>query len=730
MIETKIGICKICPANCPLEVTIEDGRATKVAGDRQSPIYGGYTCPKGRALPEAHYDPKRLLHSQKRRPDGTYEEIPTAQAIEEIADRLKAIIARDGVEAVAVYPGNGGVANPLNPLMGAMFTMSLGNYPDKFFSVQTIDQPGKVVAQALHGRWDAGPNPFHSAETWMLVGANPVISKMGLPINPGQTIKQAVKNGMKLIVVDPRKTESSAHAFLNLQPQPGQDPTLLAGMLHIILNEGLYDVGFVSDSTRGLEALKRHVAVFTPAHVAEVAGVPEADLLLAARTFASAKSGCVVTGTGPHFALHGTLVEYLALCINTICGRWQRAGETNGHPHVLLPEVETRAQAKAPYKPWDDSKRNRLDTLPVTIMGGATGTLADEILTPGKGQVRALICSGSNPMVSLPDQVRTEKALKSLELLVSLDVEMSNTARLADYIIPDKMVLETPAVTQFTESMKYYGTWTQGYEVPYGMYAPALVDPPEGSDVIEIWQFYYELCRLMGLQLAYYVNSAGYGQHWDKPPVAVPLPTDKRPTTEEMFEIMCTGSRVPLSEVKQHIHGKLFDELDNIILPRDPANDGWLELADEFMMKELEQVGEKRGDTAQPDVDYPILMTPRRMNEVLNSIGRTNPKLGGKHPFNPAYLSPEDLTRYGVQTGDLIRIRSRHGEVVGVATAEPGLRPGTLSMAHCFGNNPAEQADPRGQGASSSRLLSADADFDPLFGQPKMGAVPVSISAA
>lgn len=730
MAETKISMCKICPAYCPIEVTIENGRAVKVVGDRLSPLYKGYTCPKGRALPESHNHPERLLHSQKRQPDGSYKAIPTRQAIDEISDKLKAIIAEHGPEAVALFPGNGNVNNPANITVEVAFLQALGTGLDRFFSTQTIDQPGKVIAQALHGKWIAGPHPFHQSDTWILVGANPVISKMGLGQNPGQIIKESVNNGMKLIVIDPRDTESAKKACLHLQPQPGQDPTLLAGFLHIILNEELYDKAFVDTHAKGLEALKTAVQPFTPDYVAEVSGVPADKIREAMAIFTAAKRGSLVTGTGPHFALHGTLVEYLALCINTLCGRWVREGERNGHPHVLLPDYQPKAQPMAPYKPWDETRPGRLYNLPATIMGGATGTLADEILTPGKGQVKALFCAGSNPMVSLPDQNRTAKAFESLELLVSLDVEMSNTARMAHYVIPDYLGLETPAVSQFLEASKYYGLWTQGLEWPYAMYSPAAISPPEGSDVIQTWEFFYEVVKNLGLPLTFHGNAAGTGEHWDKYPHATELDMDNKPSIEDLCEAMCAGSRVPLEEVKKHPHGKIYDDLDHTVQPRDPDCDAYFELADSTMMAELGVVYKNRGDLPQPDAQYPLLMTPRRTNEVLNSIGRTNPKLGGKKPYNPAFLNPADLEKFGVQSGDKVRIRSRFGEVVGIVAAEEKLRPGTLSLSHCFGGNPNETEDPLQVGACSSRLLGAGPeDIDPIFGQPRMGAIPVSISA-
>ncbi len=725
--ETRIGICKVCWACCPIEVTVENGRATKVIGDRQSPIYGGYTCPKGRAMPEGHYAESRILHPQKRMPDGSYVSIPMEQALDEIAARLRAISDEHGVESIAVYPGNGNLSNPINPVIGAMFIMALGTFPWRFFSVQTIDQAGKVIAQALHGRWMAGPQPFATAQSWIMVGTNPVISKQGMSVNPGQTVKQAVKDGMKLIVIDPRETESAAHAFLHIRPRPGQDSTILAGLLRVILTEGLYDHAFVADNAVGLDVLKAAVAPFTPDHVADVADISAKELVLAARTFAAAESGCVVTATGAHFPLHGTLAEYLALCLNTICGRWVRGGEQHSQPHVLLPDVAIRAQPYAPYTPWDYSEVSRINGLPKTVVGAPTGTLPDEILTPGKGRVRALICSGSNPAVSLPDQNRTGRALEALDLLVAIDVEMSNTARMADYVIPDRMSMETPGCTQFTESMKYYGIWTGGFELPYAMYSPAIVDPPMGSDTIESWQFFYELAKRLGKQITYFGNGAGTGQHWDKAPVAFPLPLDRRPTTEEMFEAMCAGSRVPLAEVRQHIHGKLFDELDHTVLPRAEDCTAMLQVADPTMIAELAVVHEKRGDTANPSAEFPLLLIPRRANEMMNSIGRNNPKLAAKRRYNPAFVNPQDLARFGVATGDIVRIRSAHGIIEGVAEGDPRLRLGVLSMSHCFGTNPNEPDDAIGQGGCTSRLMDAQAAYDPIFGQPRMGAIPVSI---
>ena len=146
------------------------------------------------------------------------------------------------------------------------------------------------------------------------------------------------------------------------------------------------------------------------------------------------------------------------------------------------------------------------------------------------------------------------------------------------------------------------------------------------------------------------------------------------------------------------------------------------------MMQELDQILASRGDVPEPTNEFPLLLITRRDNDFYNSTGRHNPRLGGRRPYNPAFLHPEDLARFGVRGGDLVQVRSQHGNIQAVAAPDTRLRPGTLSMSHCFGPNPDEAPDPIHQGSCTSALMDANAEFDPLFGQPRMNAVPVSIT--
>jgi anaerobic selenocysteine-containing dehydrogenase len=376
----------------------------------------------------------------KRNADGDHRQIPSQIAIEEIAARLKSIIDQHGPRSVGIYQGTGQMAHPIGNYMGTALLKAIGS--PNFFSAATIDKPADLIAPALHGNWMAGGQSFSSADTWLIVGGNPVIAKSaGCPNNnPGMRLKEAVNRGMKLIVVDPRRTETAKRAHIHLQAKPGEDAAILAAFINIILREDLYDRAFVAANARGIKALKAAVADFTPEIVAARAGIEVADLLSAARTFGSAGRGGVQCATGPSFSMHSNLTFYLAMCLITLCGRWAREGEIALHPNVLLPTFVPKAQPYSPFPVFGDIKL-RVHGMRQNASGLPTSALADEILLEGEGQIKALICLGSNPVSAWPDQRKTEAALRSLDLLVSLDITMSATARLADYVVAPPLPL-------------------------------------------------------------------------------------------------------------------------------------------------------------------------------------------------------------------------------------------------------------------------------------------------
>ena len=284
--QTQPSICRFCHANCGILVELENGRPVRVQGDRDNPAYFGFTCAKGRSLPEQHAHADRLLHSQRREADGSYRPISAEAAMDEIAARISAIVAEHGPRSVAFYPGTYSGPHPASIPAGVGWMLGLGS--KMVFTSAAIDQPGKHVANAIHGRWLGGSHVFDESDVWMLVGNNPLISMSGgiPPSNPSKRLRDAKRRGQKLIVIDPRRCEVARFADVYLQPRAGEDPTILAAMLHVILREERYDAAFCEAHVTGFSELAEQVDDFTPEYAAERAGVSASEIERAARTFA------------------------------------------------------------------------------------------------------------------------------------------------------------------------------------------------------------------------------------------------------------------------------------------------------------------------------------------------------------------------------------------------------------------------------------------------------------
>ncbi len=275
-----------------------------------------------------------------------------------------------------------------------------------------------------------------------------------------------------------------------------------------------------------------------------------------------------------------------------------------------MPAFTAKAQPHPPYEGWGYGERLRVRGLTDAVCGMPTAALADEILLEGDGQVKALICVGGNPMAAWPDQRKTLRALESLDLLVTLDTEMSLTSRLADYVIAPMMQMETPAMTQGSELIKYYTSGT-GIPAAYAQYAPRLVDPPAGSDLTEEWQFFLGLAKRMELEL-WFVNffGGGGGRFMESPPVVVNFNADTEMTTEELFAQMCSTSRIPLDEVSQPPARQIFD-VDAVVEDRDPDCIAKLDVGNGYMLNELAETLAEDFRSARSDPEYPVAADTR-----------------------------------------------------------------------------------------------------------------------
>ena len=252
-VETKRTFCRFCHANCAMLADVENGRVTAVRGDPQDPVFGGYTCIKGRQLAEAHNSPERLLASQVRR-DGGFEAVASTAALDAIADRLRAIIAEHGPDAVAVFAGSYAFQNSAG--VGAAMAFAKGLGTRHFYTSVTLDQPAKVYTGMRYGQWMGGLQSFASADVSFFVGNNPIVSHYGPPgglppFSPSRRLRDALAGGLKLIVADPRASDVAKLAHIHLPVKPGEDPALLAGMLRVIISEDLYDRNFAGAHVDG-----------------------------------------------------------------------------------------------------------------------------------------------------------------------------------------------------------------------------------------------------------------------------------------------------------------------------------------------------------------------------------------------------------------------------------------------------------------------------------------------
>ncbi|MGI9621883.1 MAG: molybdopterin-containing oxidoreductase family protein, partial [Acidimicrobiales bacterium] len=563
--EMKRSFCRICHAACPIDVEMVDGRVIKIHGVEDDPLFEGYTCIKGRQLPDQIHHPDRLRHPLKRMDDGHYEPISSAQAMDEIASKMAEILRRDGGRAIATYTGTGGYQNAPSDPVARAFHKAIESI--SYYTSVTIDQPMKRTAVMRAGAWGAGPQNFTELDVLFAIGYNPMVSSFapfgGLQgTNPFTTLRRLKDRGLQVIVADPRRTELATQADLHLQLKPGEDPTLLAAIVNVILAEGLHDQEFCEQWVEPghLEALADAVSDFSIDYAAERCGVPAADIERAAHMFAQAGKAHVGTGTGPSMSPHPSLMEHLVITLNVITGRFLREGEQAESVSVLQPADPKRAQVLGPFDPLTGPS-SRFRSL--RGYGGEMpcSTLAEEITEPGTDQVKCLISNGGNPVAAWPDQARTLEAMDQLELLVVIDHRMTQTAQFADYIIPPRLSLERSDVPPFMDR------W---FRQPYACYTPAVVEP-EG-DLMNDWEVYWEVAERLDVEIKL-------------PGGAIPS-GGARPSDDEVLDLIYANSRVPFDTVRER-NGQVLPEIAPVVEPADPDSSGAFHIGLADHMSEL-----------------------------------------------------------------------------------------------------------------------------------------------
>jgi anaerobic selenocysteine-containing dehydrogenase len=710
-VATRKTFCRLCHAACPIEVDIDDSanRIVAVRGDRDDPLFEGYTCIKGRQMADQHHHPDRLRQVLRRTPDGRFEPVASQTGFDEVAAQIAAIVAEHGPRAVASYTGTGGFQNSTSVEVARAWHSGFDS--PSFYTSVTIDQPAKFTGNVRMGIWEAGFHNFRDADVVLALGYNPLVSSYGAVgglqgTNPFTVIRRAKDRGLKLIVVDPRRTELATFADIHLQIRPGEDPTLLAGLLNVVVTEGLHNAGFCESYTDGLAELATAVRPFTPEYVARRCELEETDVVAAARLFAAGPRGTAGTGTGPNMAPHPNLSEHLTLALNIVCGRVNRVGDELESPLFLAPKTPRRAQVIPPRAP-NVGTAHRVRGLKSHRGEMLTNSLADEILEPGEGQVRALIVSGGNPVVAWPDQQKTAQAMAELDLLIVMDHRFTATAEFADYIFPPRLALERADVPHIMDR------W---FAQPYSNYTPAVLDTDD--DTIAEWELFWEIASRNGTPIELRGGE---------------MPANQKPTDDDVLDLVYANSRMPLDEIRSS-RGVIHPEAAMVVEAADPTATGRFALSADGIVEELAEVAEEstgadRFSGFDPDA-YPFRLISRRLKARLNSLGGELPALAAKGTTNFAYMNPADLASIEAQSGDLVEITSPHASVVGVAESSDDLKRGVISMAHSWGGSGDSDEKVRDIGTPTNRLVSNSNGFEPITGMAVQSAIPVQVRRA
>jgi len=706
--QTKRTFCRLCHASCAMLVEVEDDRIKSVRGDPDDPIFHGYTCIKGRQLTDMHNLPSRMTTSKIRK-NGKFEDIATTDALAYAGAQMKEMVEKYGPHSIALYCGTNAFQN--SAVLGTSFALATAIGTRNYYTSVTVDQPAKVFTTARYGTWQGGANGFEESDVAMFVGNNPLVSHYSPGLStasPSRRLRDAQKKGLKLIVADPRVSDMGALADIHLPVKPGEDPALLAGMLHVIFAEKLFDQNFAAAHVDGVEELEAAVQAMTPDVAAERAGVDEDDLIRAARMFAKASKGKVVTGTGPEMAGNGTLTEYLVASLNILCARFNQEGEKVAFPAIFTPQTAKNAQV-APQTPMfgEGFEKSRIRGIGKLGREMPCNVLADEILTPGEGQIKCFISIGGNPEIAFPDQAKVRRALDEVDLFIQIDPWMSASAKRADIILAPSMCLEREDITNVMEAF---------CEQPYAHYTEAMVPAP--GDTMDEYEMLWWLGKHMGVTLEYPTG---------------PCSMDSCPEKEAVLDMVTDGCLVKPSTVRADAakadnvgSGVLYDDLHPVVGPAGTDGENRFNLAAGNMPMEVMRYTDNRPE----DSGFDFRLISRRSKHRYNSNGHTLPKLQEKMPTNPAHINPQDMADQGLKDGDIIEITSRSASIFAVTKSSAKVRRGVISLSHAFGDDDAGRDDVLTKGGSVNRLIVDDDYLDPITGQAIQSAIPVRIAGA
>jgi len=672
--------CRICEAACGMVAELDGGEVRRLVPDAAHPVSRGFACVKGPAMLDVHRDPARLDHPERRIGSG-WQRAGWRDALDDIGARLRRIRDRHGPDAVGVYIGNPTAFNAGLSVYAAGFLAALGTR--NFFNAGSLDCQNKfAVADEMFGHYVIQPIPdLDHTDFFLCLGSNPLVSQMSFVAMPRalERLKAIAARGGRVVFVNPRRTETAQAVGEQQFIRPDTDAFLVMGMLRVIFDEELADRAACA-ALAHVEELRAAARAFDLDDVAGATGIARDTIVELARSFARAPSANAYCSTGVNQGSSGSLAFLGVQALNAVTGNLDRAGG------ALVPLRAVRlaklARLLGRVRP---PRPSRIGNFPPVAESLPTGILADEILTPGDGQIRALIVIAGNPLLSAPSGTRLAEALRSLELCVSIDLYRNETGALAHWTLPATDWLEREDFPLVQSGMQ---------PEPYAQLSPPLLRPrAERRTEADIL---VELARAAGLRM---FATRGLTSLFARVPPKRILPWVSRavglpPSREPML--------VPPDE-------------PGAFLGAVPTRDGRVDVGPARVLADVPRAVERcKKEAHSPPA---LRLIGRRQRRSHNSWMNELPRLHKGDDGCRLAIHPADAARLGVTDGARVAVRSAAGRIEVEARLDDALMPGTVSMPHGWRVN--------------VNLLASDgpAALEPLSGMVRYNGIEVDVTA-
>ena len=693
--------CHLCEAICGLAIeteTLADGETQirSIKGDPQDGFSRGHICPKAVALQDIQNDPDRI-RQPLRRIGQQWQAIAWDEAFELVAERLSAIQAEHGQNAVAVYQGNPSVHNyglmtHSNYFLGLLKTRNR-------FSATSVDQlPHHLTSHLMYGHGLLIPIPDIDHTDFMLIlGGNPLASNGSIMTVPDveKRLKAIQARGGKLVVVDPRRSETAAIADQHLFVRPGSDAALLLALLNTLFEEGLTRGSHLP--VEGLQQVRAAIADFHAEAMSARCGVPAETIRQLARDFAAADKAVCYGRMGVSTQAFGTLCQWLVQLINLVTGNLDRVGGVL----CTSPAVDLVASTSGGhFNRW----QSRVSGLPEYGGELPVSALAEEMLTPGEGQIRALVTVAGNPVLSTPNGRQLEQALDGLDFMLSVDFYINETTRHADLILPPTAPLEHD----------HYDTTFNVFAVRnVTRFNEAVLAKPDGA--LHDWEIFVGLAKAFAAR-----NSLEL-----KPSMA----------PEQMIDMGLrfgpygdrSEHKLSLAALREHPHGLDLGPLRPNLAARLKTPSKTVQAAPELLLADLARFAEQE----QPS-EHELLLIGRRHVRSNNSWMHNYHRLVKGKPRHQLLMNPADLASRGLADGQRVQVRSRVGSIEVEVVASDEVMAGVVSLPHGWGHaRPGVQLDiAQAQPGASANDLTDERRLDALSGNAVLNGVPVEVVAA